>query len=237
MRELLQVAKAVFIIDHHQTAIDMNLESANLTSVIRSDAAASLLTWNIFFSEPPPRYVELISDFDSGRDQIPQALSLKYYMSAQRNLVPEFFDDAESQLNSWLNQGAEILKKTEERAKIAYSRTKLYEFEEYTVLVVVDDMDVLNYYNDAFADDVDFILFFRQNYRNKTVKVSARSKRPINLLKLKLWKSLSLKGHMRAAAGIIHQIFADLNRDLISRMLKPSAKAKPEWKGLLACHA
>lgn len=232
MCELLKISEKVFIIDHHQTAMDMNLKSPNLTSVIRNRKSASLLTWEILFEDAAPRYVELISDFDTGRHQIPESILLKYYMGTKRNLVPEFFDDAEKKIDSWLSEGIGILKKVEARAKKTYDRSKLYEFDGYTVLVALDDMDVLNYYNDSLASEIDFILFIRQNLEKKVVKVSVRSKKPIDLLKLNLWKGLVLRGHKGAAAGIIHHTFVDIERDLFGKMLKPSSVTKPRWKSL-----
>ena len=241
MEILLEKAHSVFVIDHHQTAIEMveKLTHDKLRTLITNKKAASRLAWEIFNPDAElPQYVEYIDDYDTGKDRIPQALLLKHYMGRHHGMTPDFF--REPDFDKWMEEGRAILESIEKRAKNVYeNQLKIYEFEEekvkYSVMVVYNDMDVMNYFNDAFGEDVDIILYLRQNYKDRSVKVSARAKRPhVNLLNITFWHGLILKGHIRAAAGIIHDVFSNLERDFINVIFKKKISTRPAWRSLSA---
>jgi oligoribonuclease NrnB/cAMP/cGMP phosphodiesterase (DHH superfamily) len=243
MAELIEKAKYVFVLDHHQTALELldSNHSKSIEKIITNEFAASRIVFETCYPDQPvPKYILYLDDSDTGKDEILEALKLKYFFGEKRDLSPEFFTEIDSNpdlVEKWLDEGLEIIKTVEIKAKAHYVDTDSYLLQDgnkkYNVLVVLNDMTVLNYFNDVFGEDVDIILFLRNDQKNKRIKVSARAKLPhVNLLEINIWSGLELKGHIRAAGGFIYEDIRDLRLFVKTKLFRKKVQ-KPQWKSLV----
>jgi oligoribonuclease NrnB/cAMP/cGMP phosphodiesterase (DHH superfamily) len=83
MVKLINSGKKVLWIDHHKTAIEAweqfksaYLYSDNFHAVLRVGIGACVLTWNVYFDTPVPRFVQLIGEYDVWDHHDPDACKL-----------------------------------------------------------------------------------------------------------------------------------------------------------------
>lgn len=124
MREFVESADKVIVLDHHKTAY-LNLkefiDNGEIEAVLDMDRSAAMITWDYFFPDKePPELFWYIQDFDLRRELLPHCeevmasvFSYDYYFSVWDDLVkieiPNMIIDGAAMIRSTNNDIQEFI--------------------------------------------------------------------------------------------------------------------------------